>query len=363
VSSIFQTAAGGLWAEASVGARLDYSFDWQFGADPIQASVWTVLPAAAGAPSIATAVIGADGRTTAMINCGTAEASFTVTNTVTTAAGRTDSQSFALLIQSGIAAQTTSTLFPSPRDAVATVRRKHLSRLAASLLAGAEISDGDIWSKLKAAEAEVERVLRVYLSPVEVLPSDPDYDAQAATYASQGRRVLREPGYDFTPEMFHGNRWGLLELRQRPITAIRFARFSYPSQTGNSIDLPTQWLRPEGRTNRVSIVPVDNLALAPLNSMMLSAMAGASTIPFMLQIGYQCGLDNARDRLPDLAAVVERMAMLSIVEDQLLPQSGSISADGLSRSLSWDASKHQDEIDAKLARMRDGLQGIRMIVA
>lgn len=81
-------------------AKLDYNIDWSRwleGTDTISASTWTIptgLTQASPAPSISV-----DGKTTTVwISGGTAGAIYTVTNHVTTAAGREDDRSFALRV-------------------------------------------------------------------------------------------------------------------------------------------------------------------------------------------------------------------------------------------------------------------------
>ena len=60
--------------------------------------------------------------------------------------------------------------------------------------------------------------------------------------------------------------------------------------------------------------------------------------------------------------MVKRMASLKLLKTAFLPQSGSISADGLSQSSSVDVSKWQDEIDHDLGALRNAIHGIRFAV-
>jgi hypothetical protein len=43
-----------------------------------------------------------------------------------------------------------------------------------------------------------------------------------------------------------------------------------------------------------------------------------------------------------------KQAVIGIIEDSYLPQSGSISADGLSQSMSMDVAKYHDTVDRLL---------------
>jgi len=344
--------AGGAWAEQLPDETASYAFTW----DGVPAtSVWAASP---NGLTITPATAGND--TSALISGGDAGRWYGVTNTVELPGGEVRSRTFMLLISAGLPT-TGSALFPFPPDAVAAIRRDRLVRLAKSHLGGDELTDDVIWGKLIAAEAEAERHLRVWLSPREVLPADPVYDADAAALVAAGQRVEREPGYDYDPALFDGSRWGLLELRQRPISAVRWVRFAYPNPDSNLSEIPANWLRPEGSTNKVNIVPSTGTVSLPLNTFIMSVLGGGHRVPFMLAVAYRAGIEKVNERLPDLAQTVKRMAMLSILDDMLMPQSGSVSADGLSQSISFEAEKHRDTIEAKLDKMRDQLQGPRLV--
>lgn len=354
------STAGGLWAEQPADARLDYVLDWDLGEDTIASSTWQAIP-----NTVPLTISGQDHdgtRTTCLLSGGAPGSWYAVTNTIQTAGGRADSRTFMLLVSGSLPLAGASALFPFPPAAVAAVRRSRLVALAKTHLAGLDLPDDVIWGKLLGAEAAAERELRVWLTPREVLPAAERYDADAAALVALGHKVEREPGYHYHPSMFSGDRWGMLELRARPISRIHLARFAYPLPDTTVIDLPRDWLRAEGNTNRVNIVPTTTPFAAPINSFILSALGGGRTVPYMLQIAYRAGIEDVRARLPDLPSVVERMAALTLVEDLLLPQSGSISADGLSQSLSWEAEKHRELTLDKLAAMRDGLHGVRVTI-
>ena len=62
-------------------------------------------------------------------------------------------------------------------------------------------------------------------------------------------------------------------------------------------------------------------------------------------------------KYPELLDCIKKKAVLKILGDAFLPQSGSISADGLSESLSVDMDKYHDVVDAIL-NGRDGNGGL-----
>ncbi len=364
----FHSAAGGLWAEQPTNAAADYWLEWDFGpADAIAASEWAVSPNGPDDdPPVVSRAERQPARTGAVLAGGAPGRWYAITNRVETQAGRRDSQTFMLLVGGTMprgADGSGSGLFPFAPAAVAEVRRHRLTKVLQTHLSGLRIGDDDIWNKLVSAEAEAERLLRVWVRPREILPSHPSFDDNAAALRAAGERVEREPGYDFNPEIFQGARWGLLELRQRPVVAIRWARFAFPSPEHTVLEIPAAWLRPEGRTNRVNIVPTIGAGFTlPISQFVMQALGAGRTMPFGLQVAYRAGLADWRARVPDLAQVVMRLATVALVEDTLPPQSASTSADGLSQSISLDASKLREGAEAKLESMRDALQGVRVVV-
>ena len=64
----------------------------------------------------------------------------------------------------------------------------------------------------------------------------------------------------------------------------------------------------------------------------------------MIQLKYTAGLSNVACKWPDVLDVIQRAAVLRLVQGYYLPQSASISGDGLSQSQSFDGQKHQDLI-------------------
>lgn len=360
--AILQQTAGGLWAEQPAGAVLDYSFDWQIPGDDITASVWTASPTTA--PPLTITNQGQEGdRTYATLSGGVPGQWYAVTNTVTTAAGRTDAQSFMLRIAAGLPA-TGSGLFPFPPAAVAEMRRDRLTKLALSIPAASAITltDEELWTKLQAAEGEAERMLRTWLAPREVIPNHQAYDAEAAQAVADGHKVHREPGYDWGPDMVRGDKWGMIEFRHRPVQLIRWARLSYPTPISGVAELPPDWFRIDSKPGTAQIVWNSSPNAFALNTFLLSALSAGRTVPFMMHLRYRAGIEDPRSAYPDLAGLVQRLAVINLVEDFILPQSGSISADGLSRSISMQVDQHREAVETKLGKMREAIGGIRFIM-
>lgn len=244
---------------------------------------------------------------------------------------------------------------------VAALRTDRLVQVAQSYMPGITTSDTYLLEKLQAAEADAARRLRVFLEPTEMVPMGTPQEEIDALVAA-GKRVEEEPGYDYDPDLFTGNTWGLIEVRQAPIIAVHSVAFYYPAPGTVLWQFPADWLRPDKKYGRISVVPIQAVVSLPLNAYIISSIGGGRTIPFMMGVRYTAGLKNARADYPDLIDVIKKAAVLMVIDDQFLPQSGSVSGDGLSQSISWDAEKYRDTVDKKLDALRQSIHGIRMMV-
>ncbi len=245
--------------------------------------------------------------------------------------------------------------------ALASLRQDRLLQVLQTYAPGATFSDDYLWGKLRAAEADAERRLRVFFSPVEIIPQGSPEDTDALDAANV--RWIEEPGYDFDPDLFKGETWGLIETRQRPIIRIDSIYFAWPSPgMGVAFTVPASWLRIDKKYGRLNLVPTQNLLTLPLNTFILSALSGGRSVPLMMQIRYAAGLKNAARDYPDLTDLVQKMAVLNLLADLFLPQSGSISADGLSQSMSLDLDKYRQAIEDRLEALRQAIHGVRHMV-
>lgn len=223
------------------------------------------------------------------------------------------------------------------------------------------VSNDYLTELLVAAEADLSQRLRVWFQPREVIPDTADPSERVALEA-QGKIVETEPGYDYDPDLFQGERWGLFELRQRPVIAVRKMEFAYPQPTSSLYTIPTEWVRLDGKYGRFNLVPNNASLMIPLNAFLLSAVGGGRTVPFMVQIRYAAGIANIQRDYPNLLELIKRATVLRLIDGLYLPQSGSTSADGLSQSLSWDADKYRDAIETQVQQLRERIHGINMVV-
>lgn len=244
------------------------------------------------------------------------------------------------------------TIFKNRVAAIAELRGDRLALAAASVIPAVQLSDDYLYLKLLAAEAEIARRLRVYLEPTAIVPDDAPQSELDALEAS-GVVWAQEPAYDYDAEFFMYDRWGYLVTKSKPIVSVSSLKFVYPSALNQVFTIPPEWIRLDKKYGHIRLVPASQAFAAPLGAFLLQSLSGGRTVPFMIQVRYTAGLDNVVKNWQDLVSVIKKQAVADIVAESFLPQSGSISADGLSQSLSVDVSKYQESIDEKI----DGPKG------
>jgi len=241
-----------------------------------------------------------------------------------------------------------NTIFEDMDAAVDILRRDRLVLSASSL--GLDLSSIDnsyLRGKLLTAEAKAQRELRVFFAPTVMIPEEATQDEIDALEAA-GTRYAQEPAYDYDPGFFHGESWGFIQTRQKPLISVQSIKLRYPMPTMSVFDVPNDWLRLDRKYGHIRLVPGAMTFSSPLAIFVMPALGGGRFVPNMIQVRYTAGLRNAAADYPDLVDVIYKMAAVSVIEDAMMPASGSISADGLSQSLSTDVSKYQDVIDRLL---------------
>lgn len=249
--------------------------------------------------------------------------------------------------------------------AVDELRRDRLVLAAKGSLPSITVSDDFLWDKLRAAESEMAHELRVPLVPTHFFPADP---TPAEIAALDGEPWAIDPGYDYAPTDFaYNDKWGMIRLRNKPLHRVTRVRFAYPGGPTAHYDLPLDWVRADKKYGQIQFVPSSTAFAAPLNAFVMQAIGQGRTIPLAIQISYVAGLDNVDASYPELLDAIIKKAAIKIVEDLFLPQSGSISADGLSQSISNDMDKHHETIDRILnggkgtnGGLMTAIHGVRM---
>ena len=268
---------------------------------------------------------------------------------------------------------TVETLFAPTRTSlfikdivVNEIRQDRLVAAAAGVLHDVKVSDDYLWDKVRAAESELSHTLRVPLVPTRYFSNKP---TQAQIDALDGMAWDVDPAYDYTPDMFHFEKWGYFITRQRPIINVERMRFAYPSQDTGFFDVPLDWIRIDARFGHIRLVPSSPAIFTTMNAFIMTALAGSRSIPFMIQLEYVAGLTDVANTYPELLDCIKKMAVMKVVADAFLPQSGSISADGLTESLSVDLAKYHEAVDHIIngpegsnGGLQSKLHGIRTLV-
>lgn len=339
---------------------LDHSLDWSGFGEEIVTSEWSTDPELTLSSSYINGAV-----TTVFVQGGVPNKWYALVNTVTGAiSGRRDQQYISLFIKDEDAnANDGSALFPNRRIAVDQVRRDGLMSAAQNHFVGVTLSDDYIWQKLVAAESEVSHTLRVPLTPTMFFPHEP---TQEEIDALAGMPWAEDPAYDFDPEMWQGERWGFIGTRNKPIVSVKSLKFIYPAANGSTTEFPLGWLRMDKKYGQIRIVPTAG-SVAAFSSVAMFAFSGQRVIPHMIHVSYVAGINAAKD-YPELIDVVKKLAVLKLVEDGFPGQSGSISADGLSQSMSMDMDKYHDSIDKVLngssgnGGLMTAIHGVRLAV-
>jgi len=356
----FTTIAGVLTVEKSIGQAAEYSLDFTGDlavGDTLSSADWSVD---SGLPALQMGVTST--VATVQLQAGGVVGWHLVRCTATTANGDQLQQEFWVYVRdTTVLGQGIVSAFPSLASAVAALRRDRLIVAAQTFAPDQPLQDDYLLEKLVAAEATIQRALRIFLTPREMLPfgaAQSEIDALTAA----GSVVEMEPGYDYTPDIFEGNTWGLMVLRQKPIIQVHSITFSYPAPSDTLFTIPNEWIRPDLKYGTLNLVPVQTAISLPLNAFILSALGGGRTVPLMLQVRYSAGLANCAQTHPDILDLIKKEAVLSIIEDMYVPASGSVSADGLSQSISFQADNYRKSIDAKIERLRQSIHGVRMMM-
>jgi hypothetical protein len=256
---------------------------------------------------------------------------------------------------------TSSALFPDLQAAATIVQQRYGGAFAKYADAAAASTEA-IESALLAAEADASRRLRIHFAPTTIISDDASEDEREELEAI-GERYATESAYDYEPALRTPDDWGYLVLRQKPVIRIERIEFAYPAPTAGIFRMPDNWIRLDRKAGHLRFVPNGpSLQAGPLSVFILSSMAGGRVIPAMIRVRYVAGLQNAARDFPDLVDVVKKMAILRMLQTAFLPQSGSISADGLSQSTSLDIQKWHDGVDDALDVLMQAIHGPRMTV-
>lgn len=345
------TDNGTQWTEQDLAAKLDYSQTYQdlvATGDALVSSTWVPTD---GITFSDEAVVGDK----AIVWISPSKIGlFRITNSVVSVLGRRETRTFLLYVTSATPLVKSNLFFRD--EFIAKFRSERLS--AAARYISGSVSDDYLWAKLKAAEADVQRELHVFLVPTVLFPDDP---TQAEIDALAGAPWAVDPGYDYSEDMIQPGGWTFLPLRQKPVITLESIKFSHPSM-GVVFSIPAQWIKVDKKYGHVRFIPTNSAFIPSLGGLMVGAL-GMNSAPQFIEARYTAGLKDAANDYPDLLDLIQRMVLQRIMADAMVSASESISADGLSQSKSApDMEKMQDGIDRALETLRQRIHGITMMV-
>ncbi|MFX1716749.1 hypothetical protein [Paraburkholderia sp. A1RO-5L] len=253
-----------------------------------------------------------------------------------------------------MASQTSTALFPDQTTAVADLMAQ-MALGAGNFINMAALTPATVWDKMVAAETECERLLKTWFDAVQVIP-DTALQSEIDALEAAGTRYMTIAGFDYEPEMFRGDRWGIMRLPYRPVQSVQSVTIAFPAPFLMNYVVPTEWIRIDRKNGDLQLVPTTSAAVTPVGAFALVAIGSTVTYPQAIGVRYTCGLKNASGKVvtsfaqewDDLVDVVTRMAIGKIMKAAYLPQSASISADGLSQSNSFNYQAWQDQINEDL---------------
>lgn len=248
------------------------------------------------------------------------------------------------------------TIFTDQAEAIAELRSDKLALLPDSYINGAALSDDTLWRKLLQAEQQVSRLLTVPLEPTYYFPLAPPTSDQLAEIGSSPWFV--EPGYDMEGG-FLGSlwNWGTIKLRRSPLIEVQEIKFVFPGLNAVVYTVPPDWIYPDARSGILQFTPAPTPAGLPPSIVAANMVAMGTAVPQMIRIRYSAGLTPQHDYFLDVRDLVLRGAVLRVLTDAMLPQSASISADGLSQSQSLDISKMQDAFNEQAQSLKEAILG------
>lgn len=245
------------------------------------------------------------------------------------------------------------------------LRADRLIMAASGVLESVKVSDSYLWDKVRAAESEIAHELRVPLVPTKFFNAHPTPEEIAAL---DGMPWAIESAPDYEGDMFTGNKWGYIVTRQKPIISVDVLKFVYPTEQNGHYDIPLNWLSIDNKYGHIRIVPTSNAVLTGLAGLVMFNLSAGRTIPSMVHLTYTAGLTDVSTKYPELLDAIKKKAVLKIIGDAFFPQSGSISADGLSESMSVDIDKYAASIDQILngssgsnGGLMAAIHGVRMM--
>lgn len=271
-------------------------------------------------------------------------------------AGGGGDQSWLVALAVAAAGAGRSALFVRTRD-LPSFRTGRLATLCCSTgIDPSKLDDDFLWEMMVEGEAQLAVALGIDLQPTEYFPVVPPTPDEIVALAGRPWKV--EPGYDCTPNFFSASSWGTTKLRTKLVTAIHRVQVVYPPQPQPIFTVPPSWVLFDAPGSVLQIIPGGSGASeVPLSVFVLQTLTSGYTVPHMLRVRYTAGLTPEHEFYQLIRGLALRQGAVRVLMNSFIPQSGSISADGLSQSASMDVSKYQDALDAEIESLHQRLKG------
>lgn len=241
------------------------------------------------------------------------------------------------------------------RDAaLAELKTDRMPQIVAMYLGGIMPTDNALWGGVVTAMAEVQRILKVPLEPLEIFSVNPPTPAELEELGSKPWVV--DPGYEMEGGWLGSFQWASIQLRRRPLIEVKSVKLYYPTITEPIYNVPLDWVYPDKKAGLLQFTPKPTSAASVAPSILAAnILSSGGTVPQMVRIRYTAGLTDEHECMPEIKDAIMRLAMFKHMK--FLPQSGSISADGLSQSKSIDPDKFHKAILDDLEGIRDRING------
>ncbi len=238
----------------------------------------------------------------------------------------------------------------------AEIREDYLFGTILSVVKKSALSDRYLCNKIRGQEDALERELGILWQATRIRsepdPGDTDFD-------------LIEPAYDYTSDFFVGESWGSLKLRRAPVRSVQRLVFAYPNIDAKTFTVPSKWIRLDRDYGFIRLVPDGLAVMTSFSGYILSVLSGGRGIPQTINVDYTAGfgagnLDVATTLTSHYMDYLEHLkfsVVADIIRDSMLPQSGSINADGLSRSISLDFKNVLEQQKEQRKMLKDRIKG------
>jgi hypothetical protein len=200
------------------------------------------------------------------------------------------------------------------------------------------------YGKLRAAEDYYADRLQLQIGVQRIVSDAKGRNLDPDTYD------IDEPAYDWTADMFAGDRWGEFYLNHRPVVDVSRFVVSYPGMSLAQSVIPRSWVQLNREEAKVELVPGrggDDGLIAYQLRPILTGLHGGSRLPNSIFVDYTAGItpQELRRRHNHLLQAIKARALLIGFSALTNARTGglgsqSLSVDGLSRNENYHGGKY-----------------------